>query len=115
MVVDRFKVRDDLKLRLAESFETALGLTDGLASVIHMDEDGDDISFSARFACPECGHSIDELEPRLFSFNNPAGACASCDGLGVKQYFDAERIVLHRYPGCRRATRCRAWPARCSR
>jgi excinuclease ABC subunit A len=95
VVVDRFKVRDDLKLRLAESFETALGLTDGLASVIHMDEDGDDISFSARFACPECGHSIDELEPRLFSFNNPAGACASCDGLGVKQYFDAERIVLH--------------------
>ena len=95
VVVDRFKVRDDLALRLAESFETALGLTDGLASISWMDDDGDDLSFSARFACPECGHSIDELEPRLFSFNNPAGACSGCDGLGVKQYFDAERIVLH--------------------
>jgi excinuclease ABC subunit A len=95
VVIDRFKVRDDLGLRLAESFETALGLTDGLASISWMDEDGDDIAFSARFACPECGHSIDELEPRLFSFNNPAGACSGCDGLGVKQYFDAERIVLH--------------------
>ncbi len=95
VVVDRFKVRDDLGLRLAESFETALGLTDGLASISWMDGDGTDIAFSARFACPECGHSIDELEPRLFSFNNPAGACGGCDGLGVKQYFDAERIVLH--------------------
>ena len=95
VVVDRFKVRDDLGLRLAESFETALGLTDGLATVSYMDDDGEDISFSARFACPECGHSIDELEPSLFSFNNPAGACSGCDGLGVKQYFDAERIVLH--------------------
>ncbi len=95
VVVDRFKVRQDLGLRLAESFETALGLTDGLASVSYMDGDGDDLSFSARFACPECGHSIDELEPRLFSFNNPAGACPGCDGLGVRQYFDPERIVLH--------------------
>ena len=95
VVVDRFKVRQDLGLRLAESFETALGLTDGLASVSYMDGDGEDISFSARFACPECGHSIDELEPRLFSFNNPAGACPGCDGLGVRQYFDPERIVLH--------------------
>ncbi|MEP6388891.1 MAG: excinuclease ABC subunit UvrA [Halioglobus sp.] len=95
VVVDRFKVRDDLALRLAESFETALGLTDGLASISSMDGDDKDISFSARFACPECGHSIDELEPRLFSFNNPAGACSSCDGLGVKQYFDAERIILY--------------------
>ncbi|AQA17929.1 excinuclease ABC subunit A [Halioglobus japonicus] len=95
VVVDRFKVRADLGLRLAESFETALGLTDGLASVSWMDGEGDDIAFSARFACPTCGHSIDELEPRLFSFNNPAGACPSCDGLGVKQYFDPERIVLH--------------------
>jgi excinuclease ABC subunit A len=95
VVVDRFKVRDDLGIRLAESFETALGLTDGLASISYMDDDGQEISFSARFACPECGHSIDELEPRLFSFNNPAGACGGCDGLGVKQYFDAERIVLH--------------------
>ena len=95
VVVDRFKVRQDLSLRLAESFETALGLTDGLASISYMESDGDDLSFSARFACPECGHSIDELEPRLFSFNNPAGACPGCDGLGVRQYFDPERIVLH--------------------
>ncbi|RLQ21283.1 excinuclease ABC subunit UvrA [Seongchinamella sediminis] len=95
VVVDRFKVREDLGLRLAESFETALALTDGLASISWMDGDGEDIAFSARFACPECGHSIDELEPRLFSFNNPAGACGSCDGLGVKQYFDAGRIVMH--------------------
>jgi len=95
VVVDRFKVRTDLGIRLAESFETALGLTDGLATISYMDGDGEDISFSARFACPECGHSIDELEPRLFSFNNPAGACSGCDGLGMKQYFDPERIVLH--------------------
>jgi excinuclease ABC subunit A len=95
VVVDRFKVRADLAIRLAESFETALGLTDGLASISYMDGDGEDISFSARFACPECGHSIDELEPRMFSFNNPAGACSSCDGLGVNQYFDPERIVIH--------------------
>jgi excinuclease ABC subunit A len=94
VVVDRFKVREDLGIRLAESFETALGLTDGLASISYMDDDGEDISFSARFACPQCGHSIDELEPRLFSFNNPAGACSGCDGLGVKQYFDMDRIVL---------------------
>jgi excinuclease ABC subunit A len=96
VVVDRFKVRSDLGIRLAESFETALELTDGLASISFMDdEDADDISFSARFACPTCGHSIDELEPRLFSFNNPAGACSSCDGLGVNQFFDTERLVLY--------------------
>mgnify|MGYP001367234393 CR=1 FL=1 len=94
VVVDRFKVRDDLGIRLAESFETALNLTDGLASISYMDDTSKDISFSARFACPECGHSIDELEPRLFSFNNPAGACSGCDGLGVKQFFDEERVVL---------------------
>tara|TARA_R110000823_G_scaffold295738_2_gene415525 strand:- start:6358 stop:9204 length:2847 start_codon:yes stop_codon:yes gene_type:complete len=95
VVVDRFKVREDLGLRLAESFETALELTDGLATISHMDGAGEDISFSARFACPTCGHSIDELEPRLFSFNNPAGACGSCDGLGVRQFFDAERLVMY--------------------
>ena len=95
VIVDRFKVREDLGLRLAESFETALDLTDGLASVVYMDGDGDDLLFSARFACPVCGHSIDELEPKLFSFNNPAGACPSCDGLGIKQYFDESRIVQH--------------------
>ena len=96
VVVDRFKVRPDLQLRLAESFETALELTDGLATVSYMD-DGiqDDIVFSSRFACPECGYSLNELEPRLFSFNNPAGACPTCDGLGAKQFFDQNRIVQH--------------------
>lgn len=96
VVVDRFKVREDIKLRLSESFETALELTDGLAAISYMDEGADeDIVFSARFACPECGYSLNELEPRLFSFNNPAGACPTCDGLGVKQFFDADRIVCH--------------------
>ena len=95
VVVDRFKVRDDLKLRLAESFETALELTDGVAAIAPMEGDGEETLFSARYACPSCGHSIDELEPRLFSFNNPAGACSSCDGLGVTQFFDESRIVLH--------------------
>ncbi|MEZ1376577.1 hypothetical protein QVM80_27380, partial [Enterobacter hormaechei] len=89
VVVDRFKVRADLQQRLAESFETALSLADGIALVAPMDEDEDveEIIFSARFACPVCGHSISELEPKLFSFNNPAGACPTCDGLGVKQFF----------------------------
>jgi len=95
VVVDRFKVRDDLKLRLAESFETALELTDGVAAVAAMEGDAEETLFSARYACPICGHSIDELEPRLFSFNNPAGACSSCDGLGVTQFFDESRVVLH--------------------
>ena len=94
VVVDRFKVRSDLQQRLAESFETALQLADGIALVAPMDgEEGEEIIFSARFACPHCGHSISELEPKLFSFNNPAGACPSCDGLGVKQFFDPRRLV----------------------
>ena len=95
VVVDRFKVRGDLQQRLAESFETALKLADGLALVAPMDDDDgpDEMVFSARFACPVCGHSISELEPKLFSFNNPAGACPTCDGLGVKQFFDAKRLV----------------------
>ncbi|HBO8553594.1 TPA: excinuclease ABC subunit UvrA [Pseudomonas aeruginosa] len=95
VVVDRFKVRADLQQRLAESFETALSLADGIALVAPMDEDEDveEIIFSARFACPVCGHSISELEPKLFSFNNPAGACPTCDGLGVKQFFDARRVA----------------------
>lgn len=94
VVVDRFKVREDIKTRLAESFETAIELTGGTASLRYMDDaDAEPLVFSALFACPECGHSINELEPRMFSFNNPAGACSACDGLGVKQYFDAERIV----------------------
>ena len=101
VVVDRFKVREDLQQRLAESFETALGLADGIALVAPLPaegdkeqgEEGDEIIFSARFACPHCGHSISELEPKLFSFNNPAGACPTCDGLGVKQFFDTKRLV----------------------
>jgi len=94
VVVDRFKVRADLQQRLAESFETALKLADGIALVASMEDDGaEDLIFSARFACPICGHSISELEPKLFSFNNPAGACPTCDGLGVKQFFDAKRLV----------------------
>lgn len=94
-VVDRFKVRDDLQIRLAESFETAIELTSGTATISYMDGNKDDIVFSALFACPVCGYSISELEPRLFSFNNPAGACSSCDGLGVKQFFDKDRLVHH--------------------
>jgi excinuclease ABC subunit A len=95
-VVDRFKVRPDLELRLAESFETALRLSDGLARIAYMDEtEEQELIFSANFACPECGHSIQELEPRLFSFNNPVGACPGCDGLGMEQFFDPERVVAH--------------------
>lgn len=93
VVVDRIKVRDDLQTRLAESFETALELTDGIARVIPMEDGLEEMVFSARFACPTCGHSIQELEPRLFSFNNPHGACPSCDGLGVKQYFDPRKLI----------------------
>ncbi len=95
VVVDRFKVRGDMQQRLAESFETALKLADGIALVAPMedDDDAEEMIFSARFACPICGHSISELEPKLFSFNNPAGACPTCDGLGAKQFFDAKRLV----------------------
>ena len=85
-VVDRLRVRENMQQRLAESFETALQLADGIAKVADMDvEEADELVFSARFACPVCGYSISELEPRKFSFNNPAGACGECDGLGVKQ------------------------------
>ncbi|MFZ5594498.1 MAG: excinuclease ABC subunit UvrA [Pseudomonadota bacterium] len=94
VVVDRFKARPDVQQRLAESFETALKLSDGLARVAFMDEpERTDIVFSAKFACPQCGYSLTELEPRLFSFNNPAGACPGCDGLGIKQFFDPARVV----------------------
>ncbi|MFD2178869.1 excinuclease ABC subunit UvrA [Veronia pacifica] len=94
VVVDRFKVRNDLQQRLAESFETALELTGGTAVVGSMDDaNQEELVFSANFACPHCGYSMQELEPRLFSFNNPAGACGTCDGLGVQQYFDESRIV----------------------
>lgn len=96
VVVDRFKVRDDLQLRLAESFETALTLSAGSAKVAYMDDaekHKEEIVFSANFACPHCGYSITELEPRIFSFNNPAGACQTCDGLGTRQFFDPHRVV----------------------
>ncbi len=95
-VVDRFKIKPDMKLRLAESFETALRLADGVARIAFMeDRDAKEIVFSDRFACNICGYSLTELEPRLFSFNNPSGACAGCDGLGVKQFFDPERVVVN--------------------
>ncbi|NIY92167.1 excinuclease ABC subunit UvrA [Vibrio diazotrophicus] len=93
VVVDRFKVRSDLQQRLAESFETALELSGGNVVVAPMDEEGEEQIFSANFACPHCGYSMRELEPRLFSFNNPAGACPTCDGLGVQQYFDPSRVI----------------------
>ncbi|OCG70897.1 excinuclease ABC subunit A [Gilliamella sp. Occ3-1] len=94
VVVDRFRIRDDLKLRLAESIETVLLITNGIVKVANLDDpQAEEYLFSANFACPICGYSISELEPRLFSFNNPAGACPECDGLGVQQYFDQKRIV----------------------
>jgi excinuclease ABC subunit A len=95
-IVDRFKVKEDIRQRLAESFETALRLADGVARIAFMDDaDEEELIFSDRFACNICGYSLTELEPRLFSFNNPSGACPGCDGLGVKQYFDPERVVVN--------------------
>ncbi|NEV64889.1 excinuclease ABC subunit UvrA [Thiorhodococcus minor] len=96
VVVDRFRVRDDLTLRLAESFETALNLSGGIARIGWMDDpERAELTFSAKFACPICGYSIPELEPRIFSFNNPAGACPTCDGLGIEQFFDPSKVVVH--------------------
>jgi len=96
VVVDRLKVREDIQLRLSESFETALGLTNGTAKVAFMDEPNkEELLFSANFACPICGYSMQELEPRLFSFNNPAGACQTCDGLGNQQFFDPQRVITN--------------------
>jgi excinuclease ABC subunit A len=94
VVVDRIKVRPDIQQRLAESFETALRLADGKAMIVDMDT-GVDTIFSSKFACPICSYSLQELEPRLFSFNNPMGACPSCDGLGHISFFDPKRIVAH--------------------
>ena len=94
VVVDRFKVKDGQQQRLAESFETALEMSGGVANIAFMDDSSaEEMLFSANFACPTCGYAMTELEPRLFSFNNPAGACQSCDGLGVRQYFDPNRVV----------------------
>ncbi|ASK67876.1 excinuclease ABC subunit A [Shewanella bicestrii] len=96
VVVDRFKVRSDIQQRLAESFETALELSGGIAVVASMDEGTtEELIFSANFACPHCGYSMAELEPRIFSFNNPAGACPTCDGLGVQQFFDPDRVLTN--------------------
>jgi excinuclease ABC subunit A len=94
VVVDRLKVRPDAKQRLAESFETALRLADGRALLLDLDN-GQEIPFSSRFACPVCSYSLAELEPRLFSFNNPMGACEACDGIGTVEYFDEARVVAH--------------------
>jgi excinuclease ABC subunit A len=94
VVVDRIKVRADIQQRLAESFETALRLADGKAMIVDMDS-GKEMIFSSKFACPICSYSLQELEPRLFSFNNPMGACPSCDGLGHQSFFDPKRIVAH--------------------
>ncbi len=95
VVVDRFRIRDDLKTRLADSFETATAVADGVAAISFMDDDREDQLFSSRFACPECGHAIQELEPRFFSFNNPAGACETCDGLGIQQFFDPNNVIAY--------------------
>ncbi|MEQ1621505.1 MAG: excinuclease ABC subunit UvrA [Methylococcales bacterium] len=92
VIVDRFKIRDDIALRLSESFETALRIAGGIAIAASMDNDSQ-LLFSERYACPHCGYSLPELEPRIFSFNNPKGACGTCDGLGVKQHFDPELII----------------------
>src|SRR5215469_14277110 len=95
-VVDRMRVRPDAAQRLAESFETALRLSGGLAQLILLDEpDREPLIFSSRHACPVCGYSVPPLEPKLFSFNNPSGACPGCDGLGVEEFFDPQRVVLH--------------------
>ncbi|MCF6226393.1 MAG: excinuclease ABC subunit UvrA [Xanthomonadales bacterium] len=94
VVVDRFRVREDMKQRLAESLETALVLTDGIALVAPMEKASfEPLMFSSRYSCPECEYSLQELEPRMFSFNNPNGACGECDGLGVSQFFDPRRVV----------------------
>ncbi len=94
VVVDRLKVREDMRQRLAESFETALRHAEGRAIALEMDSNTEHL-FSAKFACPVCAYSLQELEPRLFSFNNPMGACPKCDGLGVIQFFDPKRVVAH--------------------
>src|SRR5690625_876898 len=94
-VVDRFRVREGMAQRLAESFETALAMAEDLAMIAPMDGDGKEILFSARYACPKCDYSLPELEPRMFSFNNPAGACEACDGLGLKEFFDPDRVVAN--------------------
>ncbi|MBT3832908.1 MAG: excinuclease ABC subunit UvrA [Gammaproteobacteria bacterium] len=96
VVIDRFRIRPDLMTRLADSFETAVQVADGIAAISFPDDKTEDLLFSSRFACPQCGHSIQELEPRFFSFNNPAGACQGCDGLGLREFFDPDSVVQDR-------------------
>ena len=96
IVIDRFKVRPEMKLRLAESFEMALKIADGVTYIAPLEgDDNKEIVFSDRYACNVCGYSLTELEPRLFSFNNPNGACKDCDGLGLKQFFDPKKVVIN--------------------
>ncbi len=112
VVVDRFKVKSDLKLRLAESFETALKLADDIAIIRSMDSnEKTELVFSAKFACPQCGYSLNELEPSLFSFNSPVGACADCSGLGVEQFFDPDLVFTNRKASLA-AGAIRAWERR---
>ncbi|OQK18498.1 ABC-ATPase UvrA [Methyloprofundus sedimenti] len=114
VIVDRFKIREDIKLRLAESFETALRIADGVATAVCMDDDRKDprqLIFSEKYACSQCGYSITELEPRIFSFNNPKGACPACDGLGIKQHFDPE-LVVHNKELSLAAGAVRGWDRR---
>jgi len=93
VIVDRLKIRPDIQLRLAESIETAINLAEGLVTISFPDGEQSDLTFSSKMSCAECGYSLPELEPRLFSFNNPSGACPKCDGLGVQQFFDPTLII----------------------
>ena len=114
VIIDRFKIREDIKLRLAESFETALRIADGVATAVCMDDEGkhpQQLIFSEKYACSKCGYSITELEPRIFSFNNPKGACPTCDGLGIKQHFDSE-LVVHNNELSLAAGAIRGWDRR---
>ena len=111
-VIDRFRAKPDIKQSLAESFETALRLGDGIAVLVHKDDDAAPATtFSSRFSCPICDYALTELEPRLFSFNSPIGACPSCDGLGVTQFFDPARVVVHPAQGLS-AGAVRGWDRR---
>jgi excinuclease ABC subunit A len=114
VIVDRFKIRPDIALRLAESFETALRIADGIAIATCLEEGSNtqsELMFSERYACKLCGYSLSELEPRIFSFNNPKGACPTCDGLGVKQHFDAE-LIIHNPDSSLAAGAIRGWDKR---
>ncbi len=95
VIVDRFKIRPDIKQRLADSLETALQLSDGIVIIASLDNCFEELIYSAKFSCPHCGYSLEELETRLFSFNNPAGACPECDGLGIQQYFDPDKVIVN--------------------